>query len=36
MSDVTVSEILEECRVAAEQFDNALGCMKKCKCLYII
>ena len=34
MFDVTLLQILEECRVTAEQYDNALGCGKKG--LYII
>ena len=29
LSDVTLSEILEECGVTAEQYDNALGCLEK-------
>ena len=29
LSDVTLSEILEECGVSAEQYDNALGYMEK-------
>ena len=35
LSDVTLSQILEECGVTAEQYDNALGCVGK-KILYII
>ena len=27
MSDVTLSEILEECGNTAEQYDNAFGCV---------
>ena len=34
LSDVTLSQILEECGVTAEQYDNALGCVEKG--LYII
>ena len=29
LSDVTLSQILEECGVTAEQYDNALGCVEK-------
>ena len=29
LSDVTLSQILEECGVTAEQYDNALGCLEK-------
>ena len=29
LSDVTLSQILEECGVIAEQYDNALGCVEK-------
>ena len=29
LSDVTLSEILEDCGVTAEQYDNALGCVEK-------
>ena len=29
LSDVTLSQILEECGVTAEQYDNALGCVQK-------
>ena len=28
LPDVTLSEILEECGVTVEQYDNALGCVK--------
>ena len=34
MSGVTLSEILEECGVAAEQYGNALRCVEK-RSLYI-
>ena len=29
LPDVTLSQILGECGVTAEQYDNALGCVKK-------
>ena len=29
VSDVTLSEILGECGVTTEQYDNALGCVEK-------
>ena len=29
LSDVTLSEILEECGVTPEQYDNALRCVEK-------
>ena len=29
LSDITLSEVLEECGVTAEQCDNALGCVEK-------
>ena len=29
LSDITLSQILEECGVTAEQYDNALGCVEK-------
>ena len=29
MSDVTLSEVLEECGVSPEQYDNTLGCVEK-------
>ena len=29
LPDVTLSEILEECGVTGEQYDNALGCVEK-------
>ena len=29
LSDVTLSEILEECGVTAEQYSNTLRCVKK-------
>ena len=29
LPDVTLSQILEECGVTAEQYDNALGCVEK-------
>ena len=29
LSDVTLSQILEECGVRAEQYDNARGCEEK-------
>ena len=29
LSDVTLSEIVEECGVTPEQYDNALGCVEK-------
>ena len=29
MSDVTLSQILEECGVTAERYDNVLGCVEK-------
>ena len=29
LSDVTLLQILEECGVTAEQYDNALGCVEK-------
>ena len=29
MSDVALTEILEECGVTAEQYGNALGCVEK-------
>ena len=35
LSDVTLSQILEECGVTAEQYDNALGCVEK-KGIYIL
>ena len=33
LSDFTLSEILEECGLTAEQYDNGLGCVEK-KYLY--
>ena len=35
LSDVTVSEILEDYGVAAKQYDNALGCVEKRYLYYI-
>ena len=35
LSDVTVSEILEDYGVAAKQYDNALGCVEKRSLYYI-
>ena len=29
LSDVTLSQILEECGVTAEQYDKALGCVER-------
>ena len=29
LSDVTLSQILEECGVTTEQYDSALGCVEK-------
>ena len=35
LSDVTQSQILEECGVTAEKYDSALGCVEKRSPYYI-